>query len=110
MKNKFYFLSLLVLILFGFLSCSKEEDNNIQCSGEWAVELYDELNAVSTAATAYSTDPTAANCVTYKNALQVYLNALEPYGDCTNLTAQQRMQWEVAFGDAQESLGDLNCN
>ncbi len=61
------------------------------------------------AAQAYGTNPTPANCIAYKQAAQAYLNALRPYGNCATLTGQDRVAWQNALNDAQESVDNIEC-
>jgi beta-mannanase len=108
MKRKIYTVLFLCFIVAGISSCKKNKDD-APCSVAWASELSAEMNAMATAAQAYATNPTTANCNAYKQAAQAYLNALSPYGDCTLLTGQQRIAWENALADAQESLDNMEC-
>lgn len=110
MKSKLHLVLLFVLIALGIMSCSKDNDNDgTPCSVAWSTAISDELNAMSSAAQAYGTNPTPANCLAYKEAAQTYLNALTPFGDCTLLTGQERTAWENAVAQAQEDLDDSEC-
>lgn len=104
------FNKLFILIgLFFFLglgSCSKK---NNDCSVSWATDLQSKVNAISSAAQAYATNPNSTTCNAYKNACQTYLNALQPYGDCTNLTGQEKSDWEAAMSAAEDSLAAISC-
>jgi hypothetical protein len=95
------------LITSGLFSCKSDEEKLEDCSILWATEVQDELNGISAAATAYFTDPSAANCNAYRSAYESYIDALEPYGECSALTGQNRSQWEQAIQDARESLNTL---
>jgi hypothetical protein len=107
MKIKIYTVLFIVFIIAGISSCKKNEDVN--CSVAWATELSDELNAIAAAAQVYATNPTTANCLAYKQAAQAYLNALKPFGECTLLTGQDRIAWENALAEAQESVDNIEC-
>ena len=109
MKQKIFMTLFLGFIIAGISSCKNNEEKDAPCSVAWATELSDEMNAMSSAAQAYATDQSTANCNAYKQAAQDYLNALKPYGDCTLLTGQDRIAWENALADAQESLDDMDC-
>lgn len=109
MKRKFYITLLVGLLIVGISACKNNDDNDAPCSVAWTSELSAEINAMSSAAQAYATNPTTANCNAYKQAAQAYLNALRPYGDCTLLTGQQRVAWENALADAQENLDNMEC-
>ena len=91
-----------------FTGCDKDDDDKTPaCSTNWSAELNDEINAVTSAATAYGNDPTTANCNAYKGSLQDYIDALRPYGNCNALTGQNRTEFERTLNDAEESLVDL---
>ena len=109
MKRKIYMVLFLGFIIAGTTSCSENGENDTPCSVAWTSELADEVNAMSTAAQAYAADPTPANCNAYKQAAQAYLNALKPYGDCSVLSGQDRVAWENALADAQESVDNMDC-
>lgn len=112
MKYRFLFITFFVFGVFGFAGCSDDEDPNnvVPCSGQWAVEVEDEINAWMSAAQQYASNPNQENCNAYKAAAQDYLDALEPYGDCATLTGEQRAEWEAAIQEAQESLNNSDCN
>ena len=86
-------------------SCGKTDD--VLCAATWGQDLQDELNAVATTGTAYSQDPSAANCAAYRSALQAYVNALKPYGDCGALTGAQRTAWQQAVDQYEDDLDGL---
>jgi hypothetical protein len=112
MKSKIFFVLFLAVVSVGSWTCKKDSDddnNGNACSINWASDLGDEINALSTAAQTYLADPTYENCIAYKNAAQAYLDALEPYGNCPALTGQNRVEWQNAIDEAQESLDNLDC-
>jgi hypothetical protein len=106
MTKKIFFSLFLMVAVFGFWTCSKDNKADA-CSGAWASELSNEAKA--NAAQAYGTDPTPANCNAYKQATQAYLDALEPCGNCATLTGQDRVAWQNALDSAQQSVDNLNC-
>jgi hypothetical protein len=111
MKTKFLFL-LLFVVFIGMDSCKNDNDPDGDpdyCLTHWATSLQDELNAATNAAMVYVNNPTVANCNAYKAAVQAYLNALEPYGDCSSLTGQARADWEAAIDEAQEDINEYTC-
>jgi len=110
MKSKIFFVLFLAVVSVGSWTCKKDNnDNGDPCSINWASDLVDEINAMNAAAQTYIADPTYENCIAYKNAAQAYLDALEPYGNCAVLTGQDRVAWQNAIDEAQESLDNLNC-
>lgn len=109
MIKKIFFSLFLAIAVFGFWTCDKSNDNNDLCSGAWASELTNEANAMINAAQTYATNPTPANCNAYKQAAQDYLDALEPYGNCSTLTGQDKVDWQNAVDGAQQSVNSLTC-
>jgi hypothetical protein len=109
MKRKICMLLVLGFIIVGISSCKNNEEKDAPCTVAWSTELSAEINAMSAAAQAYAADQSPANCNAYKQSAQAYLNALRPYGDCTLLTGQQRIAWENALADAQESVDNMDC-
>ena len=111
MKKRITFLTLMFLGLTAFVSCSDDEEVNDPgiCGTAWAAAVEDEATTFSLALQAYASDPSAENCGAYKVALQAYIDALKPYGDCTTLTGQQRTNWETAIAEAEASIDDIEC-
>ncbi len=88
-------------------SCSKDGDGITPCSVAWGTELQDELSAFATAGAAFGADPSDANCNAYKSALQDYINALKPYGNCATLAGQSRIAWQEAVAEAEADVATL---
>jgi multidrug efflux pump subunit AcrA (membrane-fusion protein) len=102
---------LLACLLLGIVvltySCKKDDDDPVGCN--YATEVQDEVNALTEAATAYSSDPTnLAKCQAYKTAYQNYLNALEDHVDCAALSGQQA-ELQSAIDQAQAQLDAFQC-
>jgi hypothetical protein len=108
MSKKIFFSLFLMVVVVGLWTC-KKDSNTDTCSGAWASELSNEVNAMSAAAQTYATNPTPANCNAYKQAAQAYLDGLAPYGNCATLTGQDRVAWQNALDGAQASVNSLNC-
>jgi hypothetical protein len=101
-------LCLLIVVSFlGIGSCKKKTTDPDRCGTAWATQLSAEVNAMSVAAQAYATDPTLANCNAYKSAYQKYLDALEPFADCTGWTDQQKNELQAAIDEAQQEINSL---
>lgn len=105
MRTKWYLIAA-VMLFTGFVSC-KDEDDEPACSTAWGTELESELDAVISAGTVYANDPTPANCLTYKARYEDYLDALEPYGNCSALTGQSRTDFNAALKAAQDQVATL---
>lgn len=101
----------LTLLIFAtvtlFFACNNNDDDGGITPCNWAVELADEAEALSNAATAYANDPTTANCEAYRQAFQDYLDEAEDLNLCVPTTDQA--EYQQAIDDAQQSLDDLQC-
>jgi hypothetical protein len=108
MQNKTIFLAL-VTIYLGSVSCGKNnaDVDPAYCSRVWTTEVQDELNALITAGTAWSSNQTTANCNAYKAAYSAYIKALEPFGNCSGWTGQTREAWRNALDEARAELNNL---
>jgi hypothetical protein len=98
---------LIVVTFLGLGSCKKKATDPDYCSTSWATQLSSEVNALSTAAQTYASNPTTATCNAYKTAYQNYLDALEPFGDCALWTAQQKTELQDAINAAQQEINTL---
>lgn len=100
---------LIFFILAALVSCSNDKDDPTPaaCSAAWSTELQNEINAISSAATAYANNPSAENCTSYKAAYQKYIDALAPYSKCSTLTGQNKTDFENALQQAKDSLTSL---
>lgn len=88
------------------ISCKDKDDDPQPCN--YATELQVEIDAFTNALTAYSNDPSQANCIAYKNALLVYIDALGDYEDCAVL-AGQGQEWQASLDAAQTSANAIQC-
>jgi hypothetical protein len=107
MIKQIFLISFLSVLVLGSWGCKKTSE--AACSTAWASELSDEITAVSNTAQAYALDPTTENCLAYKAALQAYIDALKPYGNCAALTGQDRDAWQAAIDDAQQNVDNMTC-
>jgi hypothetical protein len=98
---------LIVVSFLGMGSCKKKSTDPDRCGTAWSTQLSTQINAVTAAAQAYGTDPSAANCNALKTAYQNYLNALEPFTDCAAWTAQQKDDLQTAIDEAQQQVNTL---
>ena len=101
---------LLVCMLFGIVVFSigcKKDDDPVGCN--FAAEVQNEVNALNTATTDYSNDPTnPAKCQAWRIAYQNYLNALEDNVECATVNGQEA-ELQAAIDQAQASLDDIQC-
>lgn len=102
-------ISLLALAtLLGLSSCKKDENNDPEyCGTVWANAVQDELTVVTDAAMTYAQNPTTETCNAYKAAYQDYIDAMEPYGNCSMWTAQQKTEWQNAIDEANGQINTL---
>ena len=104
------FEKLLVCMLFGIvvfsIGCKKDDD---PVGWNYATNVQDEVNALSTAATEYGNDPTnTAKCQAWKDAYQNYLNALEDNVECATVNGQEA-ELQSAINQAQAALDGIQC-
>lgn len=102
----FFVVSSLVIVMSG---CSKS-DKKVDCHSGF--NLYsvteNEVEAFSSAAIDYVSDPSTANCNRYRNALSSYVNALEKYEKCA-LEFGHIEDWKLFIQEARESINGLQC-
>jgi hypothetical protein len=103
------FCFLVIISFLGLDSCKKKSVDPDYCSTNWTTTIQSELNAVSNAAAAYGTNPTTTTCNTLKAAYNNYINALEPFSNCTLWTASTKTQWQNMIDEARAELPTL-CN
>lgn len=103
LSSTLFICTLSLLVLF---SCKKNDP--LACSVAWATELSDEITAISLASSAYFLNQTTENCNALKAAYQDYIDALKPYGDCPQLTGQDRTEWQNALDQAEDDI-DTMC-
>ena len=87
MKKTFFSLAILAALCLASFGCKKDSKKAEDCTTL--------ANAVSDAATAFSTDQSSANCTALKNAYNAYINS-----SC--ITPEEKTQ-------AQEGLTALNA-
>ncbi|MEI2694370.1 MAG: hypothetical protein WBO44_01230 [Saprospiraceae bacterium] len=109
MKTQLISILFLFSLAFVSISCGDDNEPNKPCSTAYADELQNEISALTAAAQAYGMNPTPATCLAYKNAAQAYVNALEPYGNCSELTGQLRTDWEASLNAAKASVAAIQC-
>ena len=94
------------ILFFALTSCSK--DSPINCfGGSWAQELSSELTDWTTAAQAYSENPTTENCNSYKSSISSYISAIDKLTDCIPTVSQQ--DFNMAVDEAKEELNEIDC-
>jgi hypothetical protein len=102
------FIVMIITTLVVLTSCKKDENNDPEyCATAWATAVQDELTAVTNAAVTYAQNPTTENCTAYKAAYQNYIDAMEPYGNCSAWTAQQKADLQNQIDNAREEMDTL---
>ena len=101
MKSKTIFLSLFLVLSFGIWSCSEDDSSEeIATTTSGCNSFLGDYEAVSTAAQAFSQNPTSENCEAMKTA---WLNFFEAYHDCP--------YWEEGdYQSAIDGINDMDCS
>lgn len=109
-KTKLLAIVCLVATTVTTISCSKNNPlNPLGCgSGTWAIQVSDEAAAWASAASDFSSDPTTANCQTYKNAANDYLNALDGVRACVAGVSQA--EFNEAIAEAKQDVDEADCS
>ena len=95
-----------VLLSLGSVSC---KTSGVNCgSAGWGLAIQDEINNLSTTATAYSTNPTTENCQAYRQAYIDYIDALKGWEKCLS-NAVDRADWQQALDDAEQEANNIQC-
>jgi hypothetical protein len=105
-------LSLLAIIaILGLSTCNKDKDSGDPafCSANWADELEGEYDALYAAWAAYVADMSVENCNAYKAAYMDYINALEPFLECSSWTAAERQELQDAIDESEAAMNELTC-
>jgi hypothetical protein len=103
------FLLFVVVSLLGMGSCSKKANDPDICTTNYYTQLADKVSAVYTTMVAYSTTNNATTCNAYKSALNSYITALEPYKNCTTMSAADKTSFNDALASTKASLLLLTC-
>jgi hypothetical protein len=98
---------LIIVSFLGIGSCKKKTTDPDKCATNWAAQLSTEINAVSAASQAYASNQTPANCNALKSAYQKYLDALEPFVDCTAWSTEQKNELQDAIAEAEQEISTL---
>ena len=101
MKNLFvlFFLALVI----NFTSCKK--DDKVTCDN-FALTFESELDAISTAASAYSADQSTANCNALKDAYSNYVDVLEAWEDCAR-SLNIMNTWKASLEEAKANVNSI---
>lgn len=93
------------IIAIPFVSSCKKDDPQT-CN--YATELQVESTAINNALTAYTNDPSTANCQAYKLSLQAYLNASVEFKSCVN-AAGQGVEFQQYLDSLQATIDAIQC-
>ncbi len=110
-KTKIYLIGCFVAVISTSFGCSKDSPLNPlgNCfDGNWAEQYANELQVWSNAATAYSENPTTANCGTYKTTAKNYLDALKELADC--VPTANRAEINKAINEAKADVDKEGCD
>ncbi len=109
-KTKFFVVSCCVALTILFSGCSKDSPLNVLggCgTGNWVKQVESEITQWSEAATAFSNDPTVANCKKYKTAGKNYLDALDSVKGC--VVGANKKEFNEAIQEAKKELDESEC-
>ena len=107
-RSVFFFICFLIP-LTALVSCSKSDDkDDITNCTNWSDQWLAQANAYSAAATAYSNDPTVANCGKYKTAGLKYIDALESVIDC--VPTGNAKEYSASLNEYRAEVNSTDCN
>jgi hypothetical protein len=98
---------LIILSFLGVGSCKKKAVDPDYCSNTWVTTIQTEVNAVSNAANAYGLNPNTTTCNALKTAYQNYVDALEPFSNCTLWTTATKAEWQQMIDEANAAIPTL---
>lgn len=99
-------LSLGIGLLLSIGSCRK---SGLRCGSlGFAFALQDEAQNLSNASSAYSQNPTPANCEAYKHAYLDYIDAIRGYEKCLT-TQAERASWQQSLEDSEQNAMNIQC-
>lgn len=100
------------LMMATLVACNKDDDDDdgVRCGPNWtpAVELEEEINALSEAAQTYGMDPSTENCEDYKQAILNYLDAIRSWEDCYIAIGQQE-EFRRSIEEAEQNAMNIQC-
>ena len=94
---------LALIILSSNYSCRE----TVAASCNYTLELENETNALTAAATTYAQDPSSANCEAYRQAYLEFLDEAEKLDNC--VIGTERDAYRQAIDSAQAGLDALTC-
>lgn len=108
---RFYYLTAgLALLCFLSGSCSSGSDDQ-KCSSSELSKRDQDLQAAQNvsinAQLAHAQDPSAENCLAYKNAYNIYLEKFILWINCLDISTQE--QWRPVYEQAILKLQDIPC-
>lgn len=109
MKN-LSLLFILLLLLFSNTSCSDDEPQlpDVDCSEDLSALFGFELLNINTEIEVYNMDPSQANCITVRDAINSFLQDAKPYENCTEITPEL-MELTDAITVLEDNLELLSC-
>lgn len=110
-KTKLFLIGFGVTMITFTSGCSKNSPLNPagNCfDGNWAESYSTKLQEWSDASTAYSDNPTPANCDSSKKAGKAYLDAVADFYECIPLGAKSEIDQELK--DAKAEIDSESCD
>jgi hypothetical protein len=100
---------LAVIAILGLSSCKKESNDPAICNSNWETETEAEYDALFAAYNVYANDMSVVNCNAYKQAYVDYIEALEPYLECSSWSAADLEELQDGIDDLEDLMNQLNC-
>lgn len=109
MKNSVKYILSICLVWMMVSGCSKDDPSGFSgnCGDDvaWFELVSDESNSVIDASSAYSADPTTANCQNLKAAYSEYIRALKEVSDC--VLGPARTSYQQSLQSAEDEIDQV---
>ena len=106
-KLTYYFL--LAMLSISITACGDDEPD-VDCSNQGAIyaSLQDEIDAITTTATAYGNNQSTENCNAYKAAYLDYIDALRGLRNCYEEFGILE-DYDDDLNEAEDAVDDIVC-
>lgn len=94
------------------IGCSKDNPLNplANACANWAEQTSNELAAYNNALSNYSSDPSVANCNSFKSAATNYYEALEDIRSCATAAGASQADINQAIVEAKNEVEEFDCS
>jgi hypothetical protein len=102
-----YFFGLVFFLLVGlFSSCGGDDISDCTAAG-FNEKVNATINDLNAAGTKWANDPTESNCKDYKKAADKYLDAVEDFDGCADIS---QADYDQALDNARAAVASITCN